>query len=98
MKSLTLLLIALSFNATAERVSQPKLEARCYSWAVDSGLDKKISDLHFTLAKKVLSKNELHRQVGFAEGFLHSFDKGNTEASFRKAAYKLYVANCAKSI
>ena len=99
MKTLTLILIALSFNATAsERVSQPKLEARCYSWAVDSGLDESISNLHFDLASKVLSLEQLHRQVGFAEGFLLSYDKADTEASLRKSAYRLYANNCAKSI
>ena len=50
MKTLTILLLALSFNATADRVSQPKLEARCYSWAFNSGMDESISDLHLKLA------------------------------------------------
>ena len=98
MKTLTILLLALSFNATADRVSQPKLEARCYSWAFNSGMDESISDLHLKLAMAVLSNVEVAYEVGFAEGFLVSYDKGNTTASERKAAYQIYTTNCAKSI
>ena len=98
MKKLTVLLLALTLNATAvHAISQPKIEARCYAWADISGIDK-AAEVHMKLALKSLSEAQVMYQVGFAAGFLHAFDKEGAAESNKRAAYLLYTTNCTSSI
>ncbi|HHZ96090.1 MAG TPA: hypothetical protein EYN67_11170 [Flavobacteriales bacterium] len=94
-KLLTVLLIALSFNAAAKEVSQPKIDARCFMWGSMAGLSDSELKPFLDSARKGLIPTDRLFQMGYAGGFVKGSIVGaGGKKVVKKIAYKLYSDVC----
>ncbi len=97
MKKITaVLLIALSFGATAadEKAAQLEMDARCLYWGLTAGLSEKELDPLKVSLQEGLENHEMYYQFGFADGFLIGSTLGKNDPFRKKKAYKLYSQLC----